>query len=358
MQASTKFDRCGRPILPKPAAVLDIPKVIPFQVTTSANAATSRITNTSAHPFHCMGLGITSIGGPSPSFRVKWPDGYYLSLGPLTVDPAAGTIGPVGNASSSLSFKPVIIPPGGRISVETSGTAGVLGLWFYGFLRAPADSSMVQASLAIETKTGKTSAVSCLIGYPAGDGCLIGYPVSAQGSAQSAAATLSPAQLQRIRYHCNGNIMAPEFRLGNQCHTLTPAGFEDEPFTFFSAPITVTPATTSTENIVIVPGPAGALVIVKRIRAANPSWVAVAAAPDGLPTLALRTPDGRSVTYADQIPLLPNSWMPLFTPLAVRSGARLVLDVGTLLATSANTVSITTAIEFEGVKRLKAGTDQ
>jgi hypothetical protein len=352
--ASTKggVDSCGRPIQSLPEHTIDIPRVIPFAITVASPVVpgTQRIANSSQYPFYCVGMGIAPA--TLPSFRVKWPNGYYLSLGPLTPTISGGPVlGPVGQASNMLGFRnPVLIPAGERISVETSGAAGLLSLNFYGYLRVPVSSSQVQTSLQAEKASGRSSAVSCLIGYPTPKGdCLIGYPI---GGDKTGAAQDRSQVAQSSRYHCNGNILAPEFRLGNQCHDGTPAGYQDEPFNFFSDPIVVTPSTTSTQNIVIVPGVAGSLTIVRRIRAkAVWSKVLGASAPDGVPTLALRTPEGRSVTFADQVPVLPFSWMPFFPSLPLRAGGRLVLDVGTLGATPANTVQISTVFEFEGVKR-------
>lgn len=354
MTTQQRTGKCRR-IVPQPSSWTDLPRIIPFaQSFASVNPQTTRVSNAAKVPFHCCGLAVPAGVPAGLNWRIKWPDGTYLSRDPFVTQSAAGPIfGPVGAAGNMGAIpSPVVIAPGARIAVETSGATGDFSLQFWGWCRYPDTTPRIQDARASERAKGVET--TCLIGYPVGDGCLIGYPTGRVNGAPDPAATA--AAILSNRFQCNGNLLAPEFRLGNQCDTFTPDGSTDECFTFLTDPITLEPNQVISGINVVIPGLSDSKMVFRRWRAIT-TWVPAGTGeiippPDGGPAVALRTPDGYSVTGGDMIPMLPWAWMPFPVFEEMRAGGRLVLDVSTFLATAV-TLSMTFQIEFDCAKRVK-----
>lgn len=327
---------------------MDFPRVLPFQSTYAGSPVVTtqkRLSNTSRFTFYVLGLAIAP--GTEVSFRVKWPNGHYLSQSALTpVAPSGPVQGPVGQAGNMLSFPdPIEIPPGGRIAIENSGVAGTLAISFWGFLRVPLSSLPPEAAgnLAARLAGGgaAAAAVGCVIGYPIGDECLIGYPSASVINSDSSLPTL--AMSQSLRWQCNRNIMLAEWAEGNQCRSLVPPGQTGQAFTFFSDPVTLTVDGQSTNVPLIVPGLANSDTLIRAFRCLV-TWSGCT----GTPTIALRFPNGYAMTGGDAMPLTPFQWMPWLPRTPLKAGGRLILDWGN--QNGAGSGTITTRLEFDAVK--------
>lgn len=360
-----KFDNCGRPIPDEVPKWIPLPRILSFQATYTGSPVVGtqkRITN--ASPFPLMLVGMAIAPDTAVSFRVKWPNGHYLSQSSLTPVQTGGPIvGPVGQAGNMAAFADQVeIPPGGRIAIENSGVAGQLNLSFWGFLKAPLDllppeaaKSIVAVDQAAARAAGAgAGGVSCLIGYPTGGNCLIGYPSAVsttKAGGTPAAAGLVPSQVDRsgidlgesLRFQCNRNLMLPEWGQGNQCGTFVPAGMDADQFQLFSNPVSLAADQQSTNVPMTVPGVNGAKTIIRAFRVLA-TWTDLVA----VPTVALRLPNGYSITGGDQIPLTPFQWLPWFPRVGINAGTRIILDWGNQQATGAGT--ITFQLEFDCVK--------
>jgi hypothetical protein len=149
----------------------------------------------------------------------------------------------------------------------------------------------------------------------------------------------------RIGPGSNQNLMAPEWRLGNQCLPETPAGYVDEPFTLYSNPIANPVGETTVGVPVEVPNDCESFIL-RNIQydSVNDDTVT-----SGVAALQIRLPSGYSLTNGDY---LPSDWNgPAFPPLQVSGGGRIILDVADLGATG--TGNITTTVQFDGVKRIR-----
>jgi hypothetical protein len=356
-EADMVLNACGRPTPPPGAKFLDLPYVIPFQVVYDSTAEAplpspfaSRVQNITNTLFLVRAI---SIRGGHINFRIKWPNGRYLNQTPsgprgVLAGGTADIAFPHGTGANMLALKDEQpIEKGGRITVEASGAyLGTLNFQFWGVLRY----------LLRETGGGRSTSVGCIVGYPAA--------ASGEVNRQNIKVDMMADPLQaleaRPRYLCgpNQNIMAPEFLLGNQCTPETPAGYEDEAFTFLSDTYTLAAAgagaveAQSYSNAVIIPGNDD--VVIRRVR----GIVIWAEATTGCPCFSLRRPDGYSITGGDLIPLTQTTagqpalfaWLPMFPLLYVKAGDRLIIDLALIDAAGGN---ITVVLEFDAVKRRK-----
>jgi hypothetical protein len=313
--------------------------MIPYQATFTAAVGSAgatpfatRVANNTRGVFMIKGLGVDGEN----RFRVKWPNGRYLSQGPAGAAPFTdGVVFPRGTASAMLALnRAVTIMPDQRITIEmVPSVAGTLNLQFWGDL------------LYFIKDTGGAS------GVRGADACLVGYPTGSGGRGSMLPIELMPdpvAGLENLpRYFCgpNQNIMAPEFRLGNQCTRETPEGFEDESCTFFSKPI-VCPVNDQVYGVEVI-APGSGDVIIRHFRGINTFDDGVS----GIPLIGARLPSGYSVTGGDLVPALTLNWVPVFPNLkvGVKAGGRLILDVSNMNA--AGSGNITTVVEFDAVKR-------
>lgn len=320
--------------------------VVPFAV---APAPTQeRIENTSNTLFLTRGIMLQT---DPVSVRIKWPSGRYWNQFPSN-DPnattGAGTNFPQGTGGNLYGLdEEMPIERGARVGVEMSGTeAGPVDIALWGVLRYLLKDT--------GNSLGSIDGQTCIVGYPAqaqaqrAPGCLVGYPVAggAKGKSGSILITDPVTELkERPRVVCwpNGNILAPEFLLGNQCGPYTPPGYYDEPYTFFSSSYGVTATAPSYSNAVGVPGQDD--VVIRR-------WRAIATWPDsaaGTPVVGMRSPSGYSLTGGDLVPIDLGYWYPVFPTLVLKHGTVLVIDVG--LINGSGTVNV--QIEFDAVKRRK-----
>ena len=99
--------------------------------------------------------------------------------------------------------------------------------------------------------------------------------------------------------------------LGNQVQAETPAGFQDESFTFFSPPISVPAGGTNYGNALIIPG--GDDVVIKNVEA----FVTFTGGLFAVPTLQIRLPNGYSLTGGDWSRLTSGRAVLPFSPRSV-----------------------------------------
>lgn len=111
---------CGRPTPPPGYRFVDLPRIIPFYLNlTNVQAGTpptqGRIANTADTVFICRGVGVPKNVGPN--FRIRWPDGRFLSQNPG----GPGNIYPLGVGGNLLAMdQERAIQPDERISIEVS----------------------------------------------------------------------------------------------------------------------------------------------------------------------------------------------------------------------------------------------
>jgi hypothetical protein len=310
------------------------------------------VENTSNTLFICMGIMLQT---DPISVRIKWPNGRYWNQFPSGNPYAAQSSDfPQGTGGNLYAFDEFVhIERGGKVAIEMSGTnTGNVDVHLWGKLRY---------LLKDKGGVGELDGQTCIIGYPDAakpqgpPNCLVGYPVKAGATLSGAAIKMIPDPIEvlkaRPRFSCwpNGNIFAPEFRLGNQCETDTPPGYDDESYTFFSDPIILNAANSgqSYSNAVDVPGQND--VVIRRWRAIC-TWTGDQP-PTGIPVVQIRLPNGYSVTGGDQIPIDLGYWYPVFPTLRVIAGTRLILDVTDPLGGEPGTLTVT--FEFDAVKRRK-----
>ncbi len=359
-EADYVLDACGRSIPPAGFKFVDLPRIIPYRSSTSVGEgvpggqpAAGRLSNNSNTLFLVRGIVLDSSG---PNVRIKWPNGRYWNQNPGQISAGGFPNGSGGNMIALNQEQP--IERGARITIEQSGGGGDLNIQFWGVLRyLLKDTGGPWGAVPVELP-GVSRGDGCIIGYPAEAAgkpptCLIGYPLGARPGAggdrggpalrmiENPIATY--AGRPRIACGPNQNIMAPELLLGNQCGPDVPAS--DEAFTFFSDPITVALNQQSFNNAVIVPGDAD--VVIKRFRTLN-VWAGEEAG-GATPIAALRLPNGYSVTGGDMVPVSGLWWIPIFPPMRVEAGGRLILDVANFGGAGAG--SITSVFEFDAVKR-------
>lgn len=305
-----------------------------------------RIENISNTLFLCRGIMINS---DPVLIRIKWPSGRYWNQFPsndINATVGAGTNFPQGTGGALYALdEEMPIERGARVAVELSGNYS-----------GPADVALWGVLRYLLKDTGNTlgavDGATCIVGYPAqansqpAPSCLIGYPVSGGAKGKTGSFLMSdPVEVlkQRQRFVCwpNGNIMAPEFLLGNQCDTDTPPGFYDESYTFFSDPVTLNATGQSYSNTVGVPGQDD--VVIRRWRAITGST----AGPGGaLASVGIRSPSGYSLTGGDLVPTNLGYWFPVFPTLLLKHGTLLILDY-----MSAIGAGVTVQIEFDAAKR-------
>jgi hypothetical protein len=339
-EADMVLNACGRPSPPAGYRWVDLPRVIPFYwnltVAAPSTPFQARIANTADTMFVCMGIGIPE-NAANGSFRIRWPDGRFFSQNP------ADSINdyPIGAGPSMFALDQFrFIAPGQRISVElTAGVDETLEIAFWGVLRY----------LLKETSDTVTERdTTCIIGYPAGS-----KPARVSRSDRSRMSVelmddpmAALASIPRLKCSPNQNIMAPEFLLGNQYTPETPAGYRDDSFTFFSGPIAVVAGGTNYSNVVIIPGADD--VVIKSVT----PFITLTSDFFTIPTVAMRLPNGYSLTGGDMIPA--NLWpggSPAFPTFRVRAGDRLIIDMADTQAAGSGTS--TTVWQFDGVKRVK-----
>lgn len=271
-------------------------------VTQGIGTSASRIENKARVPFLCRGVSIIGADGTA-GFRIWWPSSRNLEQ---LVE--AANFQQSGSGMRTLQPE-VLIPSDGKITIEvqppTPSNGNVVYMYFWGVLR---------------------------------------YLLKADGT-EPAPYLPDVTRAPRIPGTSNQNIMAPEWRLGNQCTPETPDGYVDEPFTLYSIPIANPVGETTVGVPVEVPNDCEAFVI----RNVQYNEVDDDAVTGGVAALQIRLPSGYSLTNGDY---LPDDWTgPIFTPLPVSGGGRLILDVSDMDATGSG--NITTTVQFDGVKRRK-----
>lgn len=288
------------------------------------------------------------------SVRIKWPNGRYWdqfpSGDPTTSTGSSSYVFPQGVGGNMFCFDDDIpIGAGEKVAVETSGVnTGTADIQLWGVLRYLLKDT--------GNELGTVGDYTCVVGYPQSakaqgpPACVVGYPVSKSSKGQPGSFMMrDPVEVlkDRPRFNCwpNGNIMAPEFLLGNQCETFTPPGFKDESFTWFSNAVTLTAPDQAFSQSIVVPGQDD--LIVRRWRAII-TW---AAGASGNPVVGLRSPSGYSVTGGDQIPFNFLWWIPMFPTLRVRAGTLLIWDLSFITGAVG---TVTVQLEFDGAKRRKA----
>lgn len=261
-------------------------------------AAASRIENKARVQFIVCGL---SVSGTVAPYRIWWANGRNLEQ-----IVSSGSFTGAGEGLRVMQPE-IVIEPGGKIIIESSGAAmsGSALFYFWGVLR--------------------------FLLYARGD----------EPEPYSPDTSRAP----RIPGSQNQNIMAPEWMLGNQCCPETPPGYWDEPFTLHS-PKVANPIGTTTVGIATdVPNDCE-FFVVRRIEWNSVADMSVTA---GVSALQLRMPNGYSLTNGD---FAPQDWTgPLFPPMMVQGGGRIIQDFGDM--DTAGSGNITTVVRYDGVKRRK-----
>ncbi len=339
-EADMILNQCGRPTPPPGVKFVDLPRVLgytkDFVSGGDATPASERIENKANTLFIVDGISVSG----ALAWRIKWPTGRSFSQNLLTFPATmANPAYPQGRGATQYKLSaPEPIPTHGRITVETfpSGATENVLIQLWGRLRF----------LVVE-KGAAAGAVSCIVGYP----------TTSRERSSAADLPMIPNPVQALkdlpRYPActpNGNIMAPEFRLGNQPTPETPAGFRDESFSFSTPAVTVVEEAVSIANpVCIVPG--NDLVVLRRIRPIS-TWDGGPAPSTAVPTFSLRLPNGYNWTGGDLIQTGP-AWFYFFPELIVPAGQRLIFDVSNIDGSAAGVGSVTTYFELEGVKRRK-----
>jgi hypothetical protein len=365
-QADYVLNACGRPVPPPGYKFVDLPKIIPFHRTyapqgslspdppggfnTVSGPAQNRVENTSNTLFIVKGIMLNT---DPVQVRIKWPSGRYWNQFPSpNIDQTLNTTSfPQGTGGNLYALDEYQMwSKGDKVTIEFSGpNAGPVDIQFWGVVRYLL-KDMGNGAGEIDSKT-------CIVGYPTQADpqgppvCLVGYPTPI-AALDGSTLRMMPDPIEvlkyRQRFECwpNGNIQAPEFRLGNQCETDTPPGYWDESYTFFSQPIIATDTLASYNNFLPVPGTED--VIIRR-------WRAIVTWSDGAvgnPAVAIRTPNGYSLMGGDQIPVKLGYWFPVFPTLKVLAGGGLIIDVMDQNETGSD-VSVTVTLEFDAAKRRK-----
>lgn len=301
-----------------------------------------RVENTANTLFLCRGIMLQT---DPVSVRIKWPNGRYWNQFPSNnplATAGAGANFPQGTGGNLYALdEDMPIERGGKVAIEMSGTnAGTVDVQLWGVLR--------YLLKATGEDLAEVDGETCILGYPetakqtGGPTCLIGYPVPA-GAKGKAGSVMIPDPIgvlkARQRFHCwpNGNILAPEYLLGNQCET-DPY---QEPYTFLSDSYSVAAGAQSYSNSVAVPGRDDL-----RIR----RWRAITTWSDGgsgTPQVGLRVPSGYSLTGGDLIPINLGFWYPVFPTLLLKHGTEIIVDVSLPSGASG---SVTVQIEFDSAK--------
>jgi hypothetical protein len=317
-EADYVLDACGRPLPPLGYKFVDLPRIIPFHSAVfltipPGTPAQQRIANNSKTLFICKGIMQFQT---ALATRIKWPSGRYFAQNPSFESAFPEPANPFGSGGNLLALdSPEPIPAGAKITIEMSGgSPGPADIHFWGVLRYLLKDDGINTPRLIDD------------------------PVAELKS--------------RPRYLCGPpqNIMAPEWLLGNQCQIDTPAGYQDEAYTFFSPAIHVPIDGQSYNNAVIVPGSDD--VIVRRFRA-----ISVHPNPDvgdAEPTFSLRLPNGYSITGGDQVPTVSLFWWPVFPGgIRIPGGQRIIIDMADLFGFG--TGEVITTFEFDSIKRRKVG---
>jgi hypothetical protein len=337
------LNSCGRLVPPPGYRFVDLPRVIPFHFDTIGTIGPAApfnraITNTAETVFLARGFVLST----DYMVRLKWPSGRFLSQQLLFQSGAQAS--PQGTGGTMLALpSEEPIDPDGRITVQISNLAGggtTVDLHLWGVLRYLLKEDSNGGT------TGPGSSASCIVGYASipkpsvNDPALMDDPVYDLET--------------RPRYGCtpNGNIMAPEWALGNQCTPETPDGWQDESFTFFSPVVAVPGGGEVYDVAVIVPG-GGEDVVVKSLT----FYVTlVGEAFSAIPLMQMRLPNGYSVMGGDMIPIMTDNafipyvfTMPVFPTLRVPAGQRIILDFADMFLVGSGTSEV--LVQFDGVKR-------
>jgi hypothetical protein len=342
-EADMILDACGRPEPPPGYNFVDLPRAFGYTIAAVSvcvgvpfTAPSERVQNKATTLFLVEGIAIQP--GSTPRFNIRFPSGRLFNKMPTGIDGSSGGSlwTPTGYGSQMYKLcEPEPIPADARITVSTFGGFS-LYIAFWGKLRY----------LVADKSSARSGAVSCIIGYPSqakesGGRSLADLPTMANPIPRLAALP---------RYPCttpNGNILAPETLLGNQCTPEVPDGRRHNSYTLVSDPITVATGRASNNNAVLIPGNDD--VILRRVRVHT-----VRSDDEGssnIPTFALRHPSGYSVTGGDQIPVAyDQQWFYLFPSVRCKAGDRLILDVSNVGPGTSG--SLTTTFEFDGVKEV------
>jgi hypothetical protein len=334
-EADYILNACGRPTPPPGVKFVDLPRMLsyltvyntPPETTVNISPRSERVQNKANTLLIVEGLSMS--GGP---FRIKWPSGRTFSQNFFEF-PGTVIFSPYPSGRGATQFKlprPEPIPADGRITIESNGGCQVD---FWGKLR-----------YLVRDAGPRRGAVCTIKGYPAEARELAG--------AVDLATIPNPVQaLENLPPYpsCipNGNIMAPEYLVGNQCTPETPAGFRDEAFSFRTPSVTVVENALAVSNpVVVIPG--NDLVVLRRIRPIS-VWNNDDTS-SAIVSFSMRTPSGYSVTGGDLIST-GQSWYYFFPELVMRAGERITFDVSNFNSVTPGVGTITTYFEIEGVKR-------
>jgi len=203
-QCDRVLSGCGRPVAPKGMGWVDLPyglqyqKFLPGQTISPGSSPVTteeKVVSTEA-PFLCK--SIQTFVQPETNgavyWRLRFPNGRFLQSQTCAITPSAN----FGSYRLYLD-KPVECEPGSKFYVTVDG---------------------------LTQNAANATGVSVLL-----EGCLR-YPL--KGNPCGAVQCLPDEVIKQARYTLdpNQNILAPEWRLGNQCYPETPAGYKDSFFEY------------------------------------------------------------------------------------------------------------------------------
>ena len=198
-QSDQILSACGRPAMSQANAWVDIPYGIPYNRFALGSVSVGPVFNDeiivdTPVPFLLKAIQIwvpLGIEG-NVNWRLRFPNGHFWN--------SNNSSGPFASGSFRYVFQqPVECNPRSKIWVTLDGQTDQ---WF---------------------NAGGMSAVF--------EGCLR-FPLRGNPCGQSVTLEQAELALPRYRQDRNCNILAPEWRLGNQCYPETPRGYRDEAFTY------------------------------------------------------------------------------------------------------------------------------
>jgi hypothetical protein len=308
------LSKCGRPIAPAGLAYLDLDTSFLYQSFLAANSGIQ------SEPFVIRGetnFILRAISGfnsivppytwPNYGYRIKFPDGSYYNGN------WAASVGDWAFARGSYRMVvdgEVSCPPGSEIIVDLNpGAAAAAGnpqLLFEGVMRYKVPSALGKVAPKIPPRTFRNP---------------------------------------------NQNIMAAEWMLGT-CELETPAGYEDQYFTFVSPVVTV-PLTAGAATPQVSqqwPRPGGTRDFVWRETRFLFTATGEQAPPTGTPIIKITLPDGFSLT--DNFVQCAEIAGPLPRDVVIPAGRSVLVDVS--VVDGAGTGSITVQAYLKGARRRRS----
>lgn len=308
-EADQVLNSCGRPVPPAGYTWVDIPGHLYYtrNLPPGTNLNLDRVGNPSPTVF--LMRGFSGVGPPGVAVQFKLPTGRFIQSN-FSTDFGTNN----GTGSYRGVFDPeFLIPPRETIQVGLNSTIGgelflsLVKICFHGVFRWLLTS----------------------------DGKYVPYNPKL-------------SMIPRVVAGSNQNIMVPEWFVGNgQCGMEIPDGYRAEPFSLFSDPIVTPLAGPPVTNFpVIVPRDGDFIPYYLNI-----DFVQDGGVLGGTSTVAIRLPDGRSLSNGDLLDWDAFSG-PIFPQPLLRAGTRILIDTAIRNPSGAGNITITP--QFDGWKLVRA----